>query len=79
MEESRIAVGEVRYIASQPWPFPMSLMFGCMGEALNQAITIDPVELADARWVTRTEGAVDPCRHTSRGSTPRAGVRLRVR
>jgi NAD+ diphosphatase len=55
MEESRIAVGEVRYIASQPWPFPMSLMFGCMGEALDEAIIIDPVELADARWVTRTE------------------------
>jgi len=55
MEEARISVGAVRYLASQPWPFPMSLMFGCMGEALDEAITIDPVELADARWVTRTE------------------------
>ncbi len=55
LEESRIAVGAVRYIASQPWPFPMSLMFGCHGEAQSEAITIDPVELADARWVSRDE------------------------
>jgi NAD+ diphosphatase len=55
MEESAIAVGPVRYIASQPWPFPMSLMFGCYGEATSDAITIDPVELADARWVSRVE------------------------
>jgi NAD+ diphosphatase len=54
-EESGIQVGSVRYIASQPWPFPMSLMFGCHGEALSDEITIDPVELADARWVTRRE------------------------
>lgn len=53
LEESAIAVGPVRYVASQPWPFPMSLMFGCHGEAESDAITIDPVELADARWVSR--------------------------
>jgi len=53
LEESRIAVGAVRYVTSQPWPFPMSLMFGCHGEATSDAITIDPVELADARWVGR--------------------------
>jgi NAD+ diphosphatase len=55
MEESAIAVGPVRYVASQPWPFPMSLMFGCHGEATSEAITIDPLELADARWVGRPE------------------------
>lgn len=55
LEESAVQVGPVRYIASQPWPFPMSLMFGCHGEALSEAITIDPVELSDARWVTRPE------------------------
>ncbi len=54
-EESAIHVGPVSYIASQPWPFPMSLMFGCAGEALDDAITIDPVELADARWVSRAD------------------------
>jgi NAD+ diphosphatase len=54
-EESGIHVGNVRYAASQPWPFPMSLMFGCAGAALDEAITIDPVELADARWVSRAD------------------------
>ena len=55
IEESAIKVGPVRYVASQPWPFPMSLMFGCHGEATSEAITIDPVELSDARWVSRGE------------------------
>lgn len=55
LEETRIAVGPVRYLASQPWPFPMSLMFGCQGEATSEEITVDPVELADARWLSRTE------------------------
>lgn len=54
-EESAIEVGPVRYVACQPWPFPMSLMFGCYGEATSEAITRDPVELVDARWVTRDE------------------------
>ncbi|MET0438979.1 MAG: NAD(+) diphosphatase [Devosia sp.] len=55
LEESRIEVGKVQYVTGQPWPFPMSLMFGCYGEAKSDAITIDPVELADARWVRRDE------------------------
>jgi len=55
LEESAIKVGPVRYVSSQPWPFPMSLMFGCQGDALSEAITVDPVELSDARWVTRAE------------------------
>jgi NAD+ diphosphatase len=54
-EESAIRVGPVRYVAAQPWPFPMSLMFGCYGEATSEAITIDPVELSDARWVSRDD------------------------
>jgi NAD+ diphosphatase len=54
-EESAIKVGPVRYVSAQPWPFPMSLMFGCYGEAMSDAITIDPVELEDARWVSRDE------------------------
>jgi NAD+ diphosphatase len=55
IEESSIAVGRVRYVASQPWPFPMSLMLGCHGQAESERITIDRAELADARWVTRDE------------------------
>lgn len=54
-EESHISVGQVRYVACQPWPFPMSLMFGCHGEAMSDDITIDPLELADARWVSKAE------------------------
>lgn len=55
LEESGIVVGQVGYLASQPWPFPASLMIGCRGEALTDAITVDPEELQDARWVTREE------------------------
>ena len=58
LEESGIVVGEVGYLASQPWPFPASLMIGCRGAALSDTITIDPEELQDARWVTR-EALVD--------------------
>lgn len=54
-EESGIRVGAVSYLASQPWPFPASLMFGCAGEALSADIVIDPLEIEDARWVTREE------------------------
>ena len=54
-EESGIRVGPVAYLSSQPWPFPASLMLGCRGEALSDQITLDPAELADARWVTREE------------------------
>ena len=42
-EESGIVCGRVRYFASQPWPFPTSLMIGCYAEALSDAITIDLV------------------------------------
>jgi NAD+ diphosphatase len=52
-EEAAIEVGEVRYHSSQPWPYPSSLMIGCIGEALTDQITIDPHELDDARWVAR--------------------------
>ena len=54
-EESGIVVGQVGYLASQPWPFPASLMIGCRGEALSDTITLDPEELQDARWVSREE------------------------
>ncbi len=54
-EESGIIVGPVVYLASQPWPFPASLMIGCAGEAETDAITVDPTELEDAIWVSREE------------------------
>ncbi|KQI72247.1 NUDIX hydrolase [Loktanella sp. 5RATIMAR09] len=56
-EEAGVRVGDVSYLASQPWPFPASLMFGCAGVALNTDLTIDPDEIEDAMWVTREEMA----------------------
>ena len=55
LEESGVRVGEVAYLASQPWPFPSSLMIGCHGHAVTREITVDPAELDDARWVSREE------------------------
>lgn len=52
-EETRIRVGAVSYRASQPWPFPSSLMLGCTAEALDEDIVTDPSELEDARWFDR--------------------------
>lgn len=54
-EESDIRVGRVKYLACQPWPFPSSLMTGFLCEALSEEITIDPEELAEARWFSRAE------------------------
>jgi NAD+ diphosphatase len=57
LEEAGVACGRVAYFASQPWPFPMSLMIGCHAEALTTEITIDRTELEDARWFPRDEVA----------------------
>ena len=54
-EESGIRCGRVRYLATQPWPFPSSLMIGFLAEALTEEITVDPEELAEARWFSRDE------------------------
>ena len=55
MEESGIKIKNVKYIASQPWPFPASLMMGCTGEAQNRTIKIDKNELEDVIWVSKEE------------------------
>ena len=55
LEESGIRLGRVAYFASQPWPFPYSLMIGCFGEALNEDIDPDLSELEACRWFTRDE------------------------
>ena len=52
-EEAGIAVSDVRYVASQPWPFPGALMIACLAEAESDALTLDPTELEDAFWVDR--------------------------
>ncbi len=56
-EEVGVPVGPVRYLASQPWPYPSSLMIGCHGTALARALSPDPAEIADARWLSREEAA----------------------
>ncbi len=55
LEEAGVAVGNVRYVASQPWPFPSSLMIACIAEAKDDALTLATHELEDAIWVTRDE------------------------
>lgn len=52
-EEAGVAVRDVRYVASQPWPFPSSLMIACIGRAEDDALAIDTSELEDAMWVPR--------------------------
>jgi NAD+ diphosphatase len=54
-EEAGLRVDEVRYVASQPWPFPGSLMIGCHAIAASDALTLDPAEIEDAFWVDRDQ------------------------
>ncbi len=92
LEESGIRVGRVRYLASQPWPFPSTLMMGLLAEAVSEEIRIDPEELAEARWFERDEvramversrtddpipGAGDPA--AAARDRPSAGAPLGVR
>lgn len=73
-EETGIRIGPVRYLASQPWPFPASLMFGCAAEALDDTITVDPAELEDALWVTREEMVTVMAGHHPRLKPARRGA-----
>lgn len=54
-EEAGIEVGEVKFHSTQPWPFPHSLMLGCIGYAKTTEIKIDPAEIEEARWFDRDE------------------------
>lgn len=54
-EEAGVRIGGIRYFASEPWPFPGSLMIAMRAEALTTDLRIDPIELADARWFDRAE------------------------
>jgi NAD+ diphosphatase len=54
-EEAGIEVRDVTYVASQPWPFPSTLMIGAHAVAAGDSLTIDRTELDDARWFTRAE------------------------
>jgi NAD+ diphosphatase len=54
-EEAGITVRDVTYVASQPWPFPSTLMIGAYAMADGDRLTIDRSELDDARWFSRGE------------------------
>lgn len=54
-EESGIKVGKVKYFASQPWPFPHSVMIGVHCETISEQIHFDGTELEDCRWFDREE------------------------
>jgi NAD+ diphosphatase len=69
LEESGIACGRVSYFASQPWPFPSSIMIGCHAEALSENIVVDREELEDARWFDRDELAAMLARRHPQGLT----------
>ena len=69
LEEAGIKCGRVKYLFSQPWPFPMSLMNGCHAEALNDELTIDHNELVGARWFSKDECAAMLMRKHPEGLT----------
>jgi NAD+ diphosphatase len=69
LEEAGIACGRVKYFASQPWPFPSSIMIGCHAQALSETIVVDHEELEDARWFTREELAAMLVRQHPQGLT----------
>src|SRR5579863_315696 len=54
MEEAGLKVGAVTYYATQPWPFPSSLMIGCFAQAASRAAKADDNELAEVRWLERS-------------------------
>ncbi|WP_061128240.1 NAD(+) diphosphatase [Caballeronia catudaia] len=72
LEEAGIRCTDVRYYASQPWPFPSSLMIGCFARAAGTDILVDEKELEDARWFTRKEvGAMLDGTHEQGLSAPK--------
>lgn len=55
LEETGVRISSARYTASQPWPFPASLMVGFRATAVTDAIQVDPEELDEACWFTAEE------------------------
>ena len=56
-EEAGVVATSVRYVASQPWPFPSQLMVACIASVADDVVTLDLAELEDAKWVNRAEVA----------------------
>ena len=57
-EESNVKITDINYIASQPWPFPASLMIACQAKAINNDLKIDKTELENAKWFSKKEVAL---------------------
>ena len=55
MEEAGIAVGDIDFVATQPWPFPSSLMLAYRARAKTVHIELGDGELEDAGWFTREQ------------------------
>lgn len=55
LEEVGIRLGEVKYLGSQPWPFPASLMMAFKAHALTTDVRVDGMETVEAKWVTPDE------------------------
>lgn len=71
-EESGLRIANLRYVGSQPWPFPASLMVGFTASAVTTEVTLDMNEVSEAMWVTRAElaarvaeGSILPAPHGS--------------
>ena len=54
-EEAGLALGALEYVASQPWPFPASIMVGFRATVVDPTLRLDQDEITDARWVARDE------------------------
>jgi NAD+ diphosphatase len=55
MQEAGIIAGKVEYLKSQPWPFPSSLMIGCLAGIKFEKIMLHDGELEDARWFSKVD------------------------
>jgi NAD+ diphosphatase len=75
-EEAGVVAGNIRYVASQPWPFPSQLMIACIAAAADAAIMLDRAELEDAKWVSRPEVAAALAREPDAvfGAPPRYAI-----
>ncbi len=76
-EEVGVPVDDVRYVESQPWPFPSSLMLAFTAHATSSDLAVDGVEISEARWFTREELA-GSIRDGSLGLPMRASVAFRL-
>ena len=72
-EETSVVVGEVNYLASQPWPFPASLMIGCRAIAISEEIRVNTDELENAEWVER-EDLLETYANVDGSGRPRRGA-----